>query len=260
MIFTDPLNSWAIRNCGLLLLRSLIDSLFGTSESKAVTEAGWDGRSIRLSYERYPSLPDLLLKLLDTETSGSDQSTAPAIGAVESVFPALDIIRRAGPPSARRNEIYKLVSLHLGSRLWHVREIAARTICTLLLHQHWLRDILELLSMSGESSNRIHGTLMVVRFLLERRLLLHQGSATGELYYEDLNKSADRLCRRTDRYLCCTSKSRTSNLPTTQSGGGQSRLCRNLQYFRKDPTDDASESRGYGAQETLPGCDRRTYH
>jgi hypothetical protein len=168
---------WAIRNCGLLLLRSLIDSLFGTSESKSVTEAGWDGRSIRLSYERYPTLPDLLVKLLDTDTSRSGYYASPVVGAVESVFPALDIIRRAGPPSSHRDEIYRCVSMHLGSKLWHVREIAARTICTLLLHQNWLQDVLSLIARCEESANCLHGTLMATKFILERRLLLDQPSS-----------------------------------------------------------------------------------
>lgn len=48
---------WAIRNCGLIFLRSLIDSLFGTHESKAVIEAGWDGKANRIHYHRYPNLP-----------------------------------------------------------------------------------------------------------------------------------------------------------------------------------------------------------
>jgi len=174
------MSSWAIRNCGLLLLRSLIDCLFGTSESKAITEAGWDGRSIRLSYDRYPSLPELLLKLLDTNTSGSEIILGPVIGAVESVFPALDIVRRAGPPPTHHDEIFTLVSMHLGSRIWHVREIAARTICTLLLHDDWLSAVMGLIDSSHQSSNHLHGVLMAVRFILERRLELDPLSATGE--------------------------------------------------------------------------------
>lgn len=187
IIFSSFINSlrWAIRNCGLLLLRSLIDCLFGTSESKSVTEAGWDGRSIRLSYENYPSLPELLLKLLDTDTSTSTASSAPQIGAVESVFPALDIIRRAGPPSTHRADIYRCVSMHLGSKIWHVREIAARTICTLFLHQNWLQDSLALISTADETMNRTHGVLLAVKFILERRLSLDQNFATGKHPFKD---------------------------------------------------------------------------
>jgi hypothetical protein len=139
-------------------------------------EAGWDGKSIRLSYDQYPFLPGLLLRLLDTDTNNSETSTF-LIGVVESVFPALDIIRRAGPPPTHREEIYQCVVMHLGSRLWHVREIAARTICTMLLHGGWLDAVLELNKGSPMSSNRLHGVLMAVNFILERRLALDPASA-----------------------------------------------------------------------------------
>ena len=164
----------------MILLRSLIDCLFGTSESKFVTEAGWDGRSIKLSYDKYPALPDLLLRLLETETNNPNTLSRQAIGAVESVFPALDIIRRAGPPGSHREDIFRRVSLHLGSKVWHVREIAARTICTLLLHDGWLPAVLGLIETAGESTNRLHGVLMAVKFILERRLALDPNSATGQ--------------------------------------------------------------------------------
>lgn len=171
--------SWALRNCALILLRSLIDCLFGTHESKAITEAGWDGRSIKLNYDEYPTLPGLLLKLLDTETATSITPQIPTIGVVESVFPALDIIRRAGPPPTHRYEVYQRVSKHLGSKLWHVREIAARTICTMMLHKNWLAAIVGLLEGASESTNRLHGVLMTVKFTIERRKALNILSTTG---------------------------------------------------------------------------------
>ena len=164
----------------MLLLRSLIDCLFGTSENKAFAEAGWDGRSTRLSYERYKSLPELLLKLLDTSTNNSGTMRAPTIGAVESVFPALDIIRRAGPPPNLRERAFKLVVKHLNSRIWHVREIAARTVCTLLLHEDWLSDVIALINNAQLSKNHIHGILLALKFILERRLELDPSSATGK--------------------------------------------------------------------------------
>lgn len=164
------MNSWAIRNCGLLLLRSLIDCLFGTNENKASIEAGWDGRSTKLSYEKYPELPEILLKLLDQETSGIEDTNTPAIGSIESVFPALDIIRRAGPPIMLRKEIKEKVSLHLGSKFWHTRELAARTMCTFMLNDGWLLDLENLLKISDPSLNYTHGVLMTINFVLERRL------------------------------------------------------------------------------------------
>ena len=168
------------------MLRSLIDALFGTNESKAITEAGWDGRSIKLSYDKYPALPQLLPKLLDADSSQLEDVTVPKISSVESMFPALDIVRRAGPPSTHRQEIYKSVSVHLGSKVWHVREIAARTICTLLLHDDWLPAVVRLIENSTNSTNRLHGVLMTVKFVLERRLDLNPESATCKDPFPDL--------------------------------------------------------------------------
>jgi hypothetical protein len=161
-------------------LRSLIDCLFGTSESKIVTEAGWDGKSIRLAYERYPTLPEILLNLMAVEPSQQLNHTSPQIGAVESVFPALDIIRRAGPPQRLRAEIYACIEAHLGNSIWHVRDIAARTICTLLLDERWLEGLTDLLEACGNSTNQIHGVFLATKYLLERRLELKLLTPSGK--------------------------------------------------------------------------------
>ncbi|KAK3391959.1 putative death-receptor fusion protein-domain-containing protein [Sordaria brevicollis] len=161
---------WAIRNCGLLLLRSLIDCLLGTGESKAIIESGWDGVSVRISYNKYPTLPGVILGLLESANKalGEDAKTA----AAEAVFPALDIIRRAGPPEAYRTELQGHIEAYLDSHLWHVREIAARTLCSFLLHGDWVGEIQRLLEESEDRANRIHGVLLLTRFVLERKTSL----------------------------------------------------------------------------------------
>jgi hypothetical protein len=139
--------------------------LFGTSESKTLMEAGWDGRTTRVAWHKYKSLPVLLVSLLksgQTTTVSKERVTA------ESVFPALDIIRRAGPPQEFKDELYDLVAWYLGSHIWHVREIAARTLCSFLLHADWLEQIKPLLNRSHSSANVLHGALLTFKFLLER--------------------------------------------------------------------------------------------
>ncbi|KAJ9154737.1 tRNA (Cytidine(32)-2'-O)-methyltransferase non-catalytic subunit TRM732 [Pleurostoma richardsiae] len=158
---------WAIRNCALLLLRSLIDCLFGTGESKSSMEAGWDGKTLRLSYTKHPMLPGLLVDLLRSGEQAMQTSTQNS--AAESVFPALEIIRRGGPPDEYRDALYDLIAEYLGSHLWHVREIAARTLCSFLLHGDFILPIQKLLDGSKASANRLHGVLLVVKFLLERK-------------------------------------------------------------------------------------------
>lgn len=163
---------WAIRNCALLLLRSLIDNLFGTNETKAAMETGWDGKTLRISYVKYSSLPPILLSLLkDGEQAMEPGTLTTPSSAAESVFPALEIIRRAGPPESHRDELYGHIAEYLGSRQWHVREIAARTLCSFLLNNDWLASIEKLLARSRGSANRMHGTLLTVKFFVERTCL-----------------------------------------------------------------------------------------
>ncbi|KAK0646502.1 putative death-receptor fusion protein-domain-containing protein [Cercophora newfieldiana] len=158
---------WAIRNCGLLLLRSLIDCLLGTGESKATMESGWDGTSVRISYNKYPTLPGVILGLLQSaDTAGNEVSSA----AAEAVFPALDIIRRAGPPDEHREKLRGYIEGYLGSKIWLLREIAARTLCSFFLQADWVVEIRKLLGGCGNDANRLHGVLMTARFVLERKI------------------------------------------------------------------------------------------
>ncbi|KAK0722821.1 putative death-receptor fusion protein-domain-containing protein [Lasiosphaeria miniovina] len=158
---------WAIRNCGLLLLRSLIDCLLGTGESKAIIESGWDGHSVRISYKKYPTLPGVILGLLQSVDGVLD--VVSQSGAAEAVFPALDIIRRAGPPEEHRAELRKHIEGYLGSRIWHVREIAAKTLCSFLLQEDWITEVESLLGQFEKHANGLHGTLLAARFVLERK-------------------------------------------------------------------------------------------
>lgn len=163
---------WAIRNCGLLLLRSLIDCLFGTGESKHVTEAGWDGHTIRISYNKYPTLPGVLVGLLKSAGPSDLTPGLSSTGAAEAVFPVLDIIRRAGPPDEYRNELFGYIKGYLGSKLWHVREIAARTLCSFLLSGDWVGTVEKLIydPLVQQDFNGLHGALMTAKFVLERKI------------------------------------------------------------------------------------------
>ncbi|KUJ19378.1 uncharacterized protein LY89DRAFT_489399 [Mollisia scopiformis] len=159
---------WAIRNCGLLLLRSLIDTIFGTSVSKSEIENGWDGRSIKIDYNRYPELTSVIEKLL---ASSEDLY---ALNSPEIVLPALDILRRAGPPNGDSTLLVKLVSAQLRSDIWHVRDMAARAYCALTMGRDIPTLVVELLTgKEGEHSNTRHGRLLSARRIVERHALLN---------------------------------------------------------------------------------------
>ena len=193
---------WAIRNCGLIFLRSLIDCLFGSTESKAVIEAGWDGKAHKIHYHRYSNLPEVLVKLLQ---SGQDMVASVNASAAESVFPALDIIRRAGPPEVLREELQSNIVKYLSSPVWHVREMAARTLCSCLLHDGWLVEMQKVVQggLSDASVNRqnhMHGALLSLKIVIERKGELSPSNLLSKLSFSVglVNENINMLIRTAD--------------------------------------------------------------
>lgn len=196
---------WAIRNCGLLFLRSLSNCLFGSHESKSTIEAGWDGKANRIAYHRYPSLPGVLVNLLKAGGQQMMEATTMATtittsAGAEAVFPALDIVRRAGPPDMMREELQGHIATYLASSVWHVREMAARTLCSCLLDEQWLVSIDALLiqALADESpnaNNRVHGVLLVLKFVFERL-----DEVAPELISSKSEKKEKRMALSTDKF------------------------------------------------------------
>jgi hypothetical protein len=92
---------WAVRNSALILLRSLIDCLVN-GEHASLDEANErDADMVRINFERYPGLIAILAAMLRTGLDG-DRS-------IYALFPALDIIRRAGPLDKLPAELQTLV-------------------------------------------------------------------------------------------------------------------------------------------------------
>jgi len=155
-------NIWAIRNCGLMLFKSLIDQLLGTTSSQ-----NWSDdilvKSSRFSFADAPDLLDIIVKLL---RAGSDVPESPS-SAFESVFPALKLVQRISLPNERRTEVRELVLRLCGSPHWHVREMAAKTYLTLLETSDIADSILPLLPNLELPQNVIHGRLFCIKYVLE---------------------------------------------------------------------------------------------
>ncbi|KAK0121786.1 hypothetical protein ONS95_010069 [Cadophora gregata] len=159
---------YPIRNCGLLLIRSLFDFIFGTNTGKDIVEKGWDGKSTTINYNQYPALVDLITHLLETGTD-------------EALFPAMDVLRRAGPPPGHLQRIESLISKQLGNSEWQIRRIAADCLCSFLMGGNWLKSALMFLELDAEGSNQRHGQLLVVRAILSQRLRGATHSEIGKL-------------------------------------------------------------------------------
>ncbi|EPE28716.1 ARM repeat-containing protein [Glarea lozoyensis ATCC 20868] len=166
---------WPIKNCGLLLFQTLTDFLLGT-ETKEEIESGWGGQGTKVAFDRYPKVWSVLTSLLES-SSTTDEESATLASTVERTIPVLDILRRAGSPEKDLPFVYENVLRHLDSKSWHVRELAARTLCALSPSYRWKDVIAELKERTGESANRSHGTWLVIGHIIARQIGFHQSDS-----------------------------------------------------------------------------------
>jgi hypothetical protein len=158
-----------------MLFRALADRLFGTNEARNKEEIRADDKVTKLSYDNYPNLPGLLKKLLaqssgcssQTEPEAHTVSMFPGLDSPEAVFPAMDIIRRAGSPKTNDTELRSLILFYMESKIWHVRDMAARTFCSLIDRREFIEEISHLINLPWSSNNALHGRLLGVRYLLQ---------------------------------------------------------------------------------------------
>lgn len=155
-----------------MLFRALVDRIFGTNDRPNGNEAPNQSTSLRLPYDKYPTLAPLLVRLLGGRSlvhSSKQQHDIDLSASVpaELVFPALDILRRAGRPNHEDTTIDRLVFIHLGSKIWNIRELAARTFCSLASETQYISILAELLKPYHRTSNRWHGVLLTMKFLVE---------------------------------------------------------------------------------------------
>lgn len=170
---------WAIRNCGLMLFRSLIDRMLGTNESADDFFDNTTGNVSRLSYDKHPGLLDLILRLLRSSNvlhagvlpDGSD-STIPNLTA-EAIFPVLDLLRRAPPPARVQLEVFDLVRIALQDDSWHVRDMAARSMAALIPHGDVSKVLQDLTALAPTIDwNEFHGRLLCIKYISKAALRL----------------------------------------------------------------------------------------
>jgi hypothetical protein len=178
-LFADQisLSRWPIKNCGLLLFQTLTDFLLGT-ETRDQIEHGWGGHGTKVSFDRYPKVWSVLMSLLESSSKNQEESSK-IFSTVEKTIPVLDIIRRAGTPKDDLQYVYDQIQRHLDSKSWHVRDLAARTLCALSPAQEWKYIILQLKRLGGRSANRTHGVLLTIANIISRQSGSIQSSEAG---------------------------------------------------------------------------------
>jgi hypothetical protein len=118
------------------------------------------------------------MSLLENSTKKQDESST-IFSTVEKTIPVLDILRRAGSPERNLQYVYDNVLRHLDSRSWHVRELAARTLCALSPANQWKLVIGQLEALSKNSANRRHGVLIAITHIIARQIRSSRSAEAG---------------------------------------------------------------------------------
>ncbi|KAK1057680.1 hypothetical protein LTR74_013985 [Friedmanniomyces endolithicus] len=162
----DALQSraWAVRNCGLMLFRAVIDRLLGTSNAYTEAEARTQRR---LSAEQHPQLLEVVFEQLQSQLEVPELASARS----EGVFPALQLLERLRVPEHHINTVRQAVRALMGSPKWHVRAKAAHTYASFIGDDEAVEAFADLLRTTTESQNALHGALLCAR-QIDKRLIL----------------------------------------------------------------------------------------
>lgn len=157
-----------------MLFKALIERLLGSSEAQDWKEQD-RAKTSRFSYDNYPSLLGILSDLLDpagpikqTLENSSESSNPFDLHGAEGVFPALQILRQARPPTTELGPIRASVQKLLASPHWHMRDMAARTVVSLLPSNEIYDAAFDMLRMNHESTNTRHGVLLAVKYMMRK--------------------------------------------------------------------------------------------
>lgn len=160
----DSLRSeaWAVRNCGLMLFRGVLDRLLGSNDSYIDDDA--PAKAKQLNLEKHPQLYDTVIGLLEAPSRELETS----VRSSEGVFPALQLLQRARVPTSKLGEVRKAVLYLTASPLWHVRDKAARTYASFIRSDEVLDEVYRLLSYNQPfaDQNALHGRLLSVKYAL----------------------------------------------------------------------------------------------
>ena len=157
-----------------MLFKAVLRRLNGGTDTTSTRVSSSHRRSSIRTYETYPNLPGLVLKLLcngrsltvaSPDLNGDEAHLA---AHAHRIFSALEIVERSGLPAQHCTEILAAIWYHLECPDWAVREKAAKALSFALNGRDLIREIERLLSPSWPLQNALHGRLLCVRFMLAR--------------------------------------------------------------------------------------------
>jgi len=167
---------WAVKNCGLMLLRASISRL-DPDTTLGASEAGISQRETS-----FPTLRpfDIALALLQKDVhqarleSGLQQetvgSTEAHAGSAEAEFAGLDLLGRLLLTEHERTTAKNAVTRKLGHELWHIRAQAARLLADITLQGEECTTLCEVLNDLAfcTSMNEGQGRFLAAQNLLSR--------------------------------------------------------------------------------------------
>ncbi|KAK6439219.1 hypothetical protein LTR95_004568 [Oleoguttula sp. CCFEE 5521] len=204
--------AWAIRNCGLMLFRAVIDRLLGTNDAY-INDTTASSRL--LDFDQHPDLLDLIMGLLSADVEKT------STGRTEGVFPALQLLQRARVPVERQINVRDAVFALTKDASWHIRDKAARTYISLVAANQRIDTLQTLLEPPYEGHNALHGRLLCAKYLL-RKLQAHvrasPRSIGDTLLYEDILQASESVDRAAENGLdrhCPFTRAAIRQLQTT---------------------------------------------
>ena len=157
-----------------MLIKALITRLAGGNGSKTSLNPGRASFSF-VTFEKFPILATLLIQLLrqSCELEQAEVCEEPHSShtsqAIQSAFPALELVETFGIPEKYREITKRLVLRIAGSCCWSLREKAAHTLSFMLTEQNIMEEIQGQWQSFWPSQNELHGRLLCLKFITCRK-------------------------------------------------------------------------------------------
>ena len=160
---------WALRNCGVMLLKALLYRLSGGTSSNRYRSIESHKRLAKKTYSNYPQLANLVEDLLHRSSSWRSDETLEdqTSRQVHNAFPAMEIIDRIGVADERCDVVSSLLRQQLNSPIWILRDKAARTLGYLVSEDELILQIKQDVAVLRVSQNQLHGRFLCLKYRLE---------------------------------------------------------------------------------------------
>lgn len=177
-----------------MLFRALLSRLNGGTDAYSTRASSSHRRFSRQPYEKYPNLPNLIVKLLSQHGMVAVDAVPPEGDSVslslqaQRVYPALEILERSGMPSEQCTTIREAIRLQMEGPVWALRQKAAKASALILDETEFTDEIKRLLKLKVTSQNAVHGHLLYVRSIIARI-----GPKTAGQYLNKMKPKAPEL-------------------------------------------------------------------